>query len=204
MEIVKTNCPECHEALEFPRDFDNVICSGCGTTFQVREYKSVFNLLPIEKPGRAAAQRAEMAGAADLVVVEARLAELDELIEEVGAEVEVLRSREQSGPLQIGCAFFGLFMLGLTVIIGFMLLGRGYVGHWAFYLTLAAALLLGIARARRKIASPQQVEQFRKDRLYLEQGLAEMESERGRLIKIKQIITPSAPDRSTGDPASNR
>jgi LSD1 subclass zinc finger protein len=180
MEIIKTNCPECRQILEFPRDFDNVICSSCNSQFQVRQYKGVINLLPIEKPADLTAQ--------DLSVIEARLAEIDEIIEEAGTEIEILRSREQSGPLQLGCAFFGLFMLGLTVIIGFMLLGRSYVGHWAFYLTLAATLLLGFVRTRRKLASRSQVEQFRQQRLQFENGLAELESERDRLLRLKEII----------------
>jgi hypothetical protein len=201
MEIITTSCPECRQELEFPRDFKNLICPGCRTAFEIRQYKGVFSLSKIEKAGPAAASRE--IGRADLEIVETRLAELEELIEEAGTEIEVLRSREQSGPLQLGCAFFGLFMLGLMVIIGFMLLGRGYVGHWAFYLTLAAAILLGVARARRKLSDRHQMDEFRNQRRKLEAALLDLTAERDRLLKIKEIVVSTVSHSATGDQPLN-
>src|SRR2546421_1848065 len=101
MEIVKTNCPRCQRTLEFPKDFDNIICESCGTAFRVREYKGTINL-SVREPARSSL--AEQNGASGLAIIEERLQQLDEMIEEVGASVEALKSREQSMPLQIGCA----------------------------------------------------------------------------------------------------
>jgi len=92
-------------------------------------------------------------------------------------------------------------MLGLTVIIGFMLLGRSYVGHWAFYLTLSLALLLGLARTRRKLTDRPQIEQSRTERRELESTLAELARERDRLLEIKEIVVSarSGADRPVND-----
>jgi len=98
MEIITTNCPNCHEVLEFPRDFKNLICPRCRTAYHVRQYKDVLSFSPVEGSEREGAE--ELFGAADLEIVEARLAELLGLIEEVETRIEALRSREQSGPLQ--------------------------------------------------------------------------------------------------------
>jgi hypothetical protein len=192
MEIIKTRCPQCHNQLEFPRDFNNLICPDCGTAFLVREYKGTISLAAIERPsaqGTAGENEAD-----DLAIIESRLTELDELIAEVGSEVEELRSREQSAPLQRGCAFFGLFMLAITVIAAFMPLGRGLVGHWLFYLALAAAVIFGLARVRRKMARADQPDRLRSERLRLEDGLAQLEAERERILKLKQAITSDDPE----------
>jgi hypothetical protein len=181
MNIIKTTCPECHNPLEFPQDFDNVICQFCKRAFEVREYKGTINL--------SQAGRGREVGPDDpMGVIEARLSELDELISEIGAEVETLKSKEQSAPLQKGCSFFGLFLLVLTIIVLFMPLGRKYFGNWLFYLVLGAVVLLGIRRIRRKLESPQQLEQLSQERLRLETGLAELESERSRVIKLKEDL----------------
>jgi LSD1 subclass zinc finger protein len=185
MEILKTNCPQCHTPLEFPRDFDNVICAFCGAAFNVREYKGTINL-------SAAGHGSELlpSGADEtedrMAIIEARLGELDELIQEVGAEIEVLKSKEKSTPLQKGCSFFGLFLLVLTVIALFMPLGRKYFGNWLFYLALAVVILLGISRIRRKLDSPEQLEQLSQQRLELENGLTQLEAERSRVLKLKE------------------
>src|SRR5262245_58843104 len=106
MEIIKTRCPVCEWALEFPREFANVTCGICGSAFQVREYKGNINLAAIgeEQQDQAAFERASR-----LASIEARVTELDEDLARVGEEIEVLRSNEQIAPLQLGCAFFGMF-----------------------------------------------------------------------------------------------
>ena len=124
-----------------------------------------------------------------LAVVESRLAELDELISEAGAEVEALKSRELSAPLQTGCSFFGLFMLVIIVIAAFMPLGRKYFGNWLFYLAIALVILLGLQRIRRKQTSPAQIEQFRAERLNVEADLAQLEAEREYVRSLKAKIT---------------
>jgi uncharacterized Zn finger protein (UPF0148 family) len=185
MEIVKTSCPQCQKPLEFPRDFDNVICASCGGAFMVREYKGAINL-------SAAARSAEPSASAShapedaMAVLESRLAELDDLIAEIGSEVEGLKSKEQSAPLEKGCSFFGLFMLVITVIALFMPLGRKYFGDWPFYLALAVVVFLGVRRIGRRAASPAQIEQLSQERLRLEDGLAQLEAERSRIVKLKE------------------
>ncbi|HEX8090180.1 MAG TPA: hypothetical protein VF762_15070 [Blastocatellia bacterium] len=185
MEIVKTSCPQCQKPLEFPRDFDNVICAACGAAFKVREYKGAINLSATGH-GTEPLPSASSAQGEALAVLESRLAELDELIAEVGSEVEGLKSKEQSAPLEKGCSFFGLFMLVITVIALFMPLGRRYFGDWPFYLALAVVVFLGIRRIGRRTESPAHLEQLSRERLRLEDGLAQLEAERSRVVKLKE------------------
>lgn len=118
-------------------------------------------------------------------LIEQRLADIDELIEETESEIEVLRSREQSAPLQMGCAFFGLFMTIIVVSALFMLLGKGYFGSWMFYASIAAVVLLGIARIRRKLIGSVQQENLRRDRLQIEDNLTKLETERNRIEELR-------------------
>ena len=188
MDIIKTNCPKCASLLEFPKDFDSVICAKCGAGFQVRAYKDAINLSLKDEATSTEAQA--------LAVVESRLAELDELISEAGAEVEALKSRELSVPLQTGCSFFGLFMLVIIVIAAFMPLGRKYFGNWLFYLAIALVILLGLQRIRRKQTSPAQIEQFRAERLNVEADLAQLEAEREYVRSLRAKITSFDPEKS--------
>lgn len=198
MEIVKTNCPQCKKPLEFPRDFDNVICAFCGAAFQVREYKGAISL---SATGQSAALLSSGADEADdaMTVIEAKLTQLDDLIAEVGSEIEDLKSKEQSAPLQKGCSFFGLFLLVITVIALFMPLGRKYFGNWLFYLALAVIIFIGLARIRRKLQSPAQLEQISQERLHLEAGLAQLESERSRVLKLKEKLLQLQPQTTANE-----
>lgn len=190
MEIVKTKCPVCEWALEFPRDFDNVTCGICGSAFQVREYKGNLNLalLGEDRPAPADLEEADAAA-----LIEARLKELDEDIARVGEEVEVLRSNEQVAPLQIGCAFFGMFGFLLLVLAFFATVGRSLFGTWLFYLSLATVVLLSAARLRKKITRREQIDYFREERDKLEEAIKELEAERGRVLRLKQKLSGSAP-----------
>ena len=185
MEILKTSCPQCHKPLEFPRDFENVICAFCGAAFNVREYKGTISLSATGQDYQPSSPGADESDDS-LTVIEARLGELDELIAEVGAEIEVLKSKEQSAPLQKGCSFFGLFLLVITVIALFMPLGRRYFGNWLFYMALAIIILLGVSRIRRKLESPAQLQHLSEQRLELENGLTQLEAERSRVLKLKE------------------
>ncbi|MFP5260478.1 MAG: hypothetical protein ACLGJB_01065 [Blastocatellia bacterium] len=185
MEIVKTSCPQCQKPLEFPSDFDNVICASCGGAFTVREYKGAISLAAAARSAGPSASGSRAPEDA-MAVLESRLAELDDLIAEVGSEVEALKSKEQSAPLEKGCSFFGLFMLVITVIALFMPLGRKYFGDWPFYLALAVVVFLGVRRIGRRAASPAQIEQLSQERLRLEDGLAQLEAERSRVVSLKE------------------
>jgi len=186
MNIVKTICPECSASLEFPSDFENVVCSGCGATHQVRDHNGSISLRvvrsgPIDWEDRGhtrdAASSVESLGSVD----DAGLTELDELIAEIESDIEAVRAREQSGPLQLGCAAFGVFGLVLTVLVVFMLVGRSLVGGWVFYLALALVTILGVARVRAKLKDQIPSVELRADRLRLEETLAELQRERSRL-----------------------
>lgn len=183
MNIVKTICPECAAPLEFPADFDNVVCSGCGATHQVRDHNGTLSLRvirsgPVNWDDRG---HAHHAGANIEESASIDEAAIDELIAEVESDIEAVRAREQSGPLQLGCAAFGVFGLVLTVIVVFMLVGRSLVGGWVFYFALALVAIIGVARIRRKLKSQAPAAELRADRLRLEETLAELESERARL-----------------------
>lgn len=193
MKIVKANCPECENPLEFPQEFGSVICANCGTAIQVHEYKGAI-ALKAKSPQRepSAPHAIDMAEA--MALVDGRLAELDEVMAEVQAEIETLKSREQSTPIQMGCALFGLFMLVIFVIIVFMPLGRKYFGNWMFYVALGAVILLGLRGLRRKQQNPAQIEQVHSERLQAENLFVELQAERDRLCSLKERIQISFQD----------
>lgn len=188
MTTLSTYCPRCERSLEIPLEFDNVICPGCATAYWIRRHRGAINLSEMW-PDTADPRRAENAAA----VIESRLAEIDELIEEAESEVESLRSRELSAPLQKGCAFFGLFMMVIVVIVLFMLLGKGYFGSWLFFASVAAVILFNLARIRRKLSSSPQLEALRRDRMEIEDGLAQLQAERDRIQKLKSSLSPEEP-----------
>ena len=188
MPTTSTYCPRCQRSLEIPLEFDNVICPGCATAFWIRRHLGAINLSEMW-PDAADPRRSENAAA----VIESRLAEIDELMERAESEAESLRSREQSAPLQKGCAFFGLFMIVIVVIALFMLLGKGYFGSGLFFLSVAVVILLSLARIRRKLVSPAQLEELRHDRLQIEDGLAELQAERDRIQKLKAGLSAEEP-----------
>lgn len=179
MNDISTHCPRCRFSLEIRSDFESVICGRCGTAYWVRRHGGALNLseLGVEEEAWGATGTG--------TIIEQRLADIDELIEETESEIEVLKSREQSAPLQMGCAFFGLFMMIIVVSALFMLLGKGYFGTWMFYASIAAVILLSLPRIRRKFTNPVQREKLRKDRLQAEDDLAKLEIERNRIEEPK-------------------
>jgi len=184
MKNISTHCPKCRFSLEIPEDFENVICRGCATGFLVRRHGDALNLSEIWPEEEDGPSLKTEAGP----ILEQRLAEIDELMEEVEVEIEVLRSREQSGPLQMGCAFFGLFMTVIVVSALFMLLGKSYFGSWMFYASIVAVMLIGFARIRRKLVGASQREKIRQDRIRTEAGLAQLQAERDRIQKLKALL----------------
>ncbi|HYP29153.1 MAG TPA: hypothetical protein VE262_20755 [Blastocatellia bacterium] len=201
MDLIKTVCPACGLPLELPRDFDNVICAGCGTAFQVRRHKDSINLLEIERrAGRPPALPPEPNGGSRLRALDLRLEELDGEIEALGAEIEAVRSREQAAPLQAGCAFFGVFLAVVFLLAFFATVARSYFGGWVFYLSLAAVLLFSLARMRGKLVHPEQLERLRRERGQMEESLVRLESEREGLRELRDSAAskPAAP-RPEGD-----
>jgi hypothetical protein len=182
MNIVKTVCPKCEAPLEFPADFDNVVCSGCGATHQVRDHNGSISLRVIRTGPLGWEDQTQAQQSADNID-RPSLEELDELIAEIESDIEAVCAREQSGPLQLGCATFGVFGLVLTVLVVFMLIGRSLVGGWVFYTALALVTLLGVARVRAKLKDQIPASELRADRFRLEQTLAELQAERSRLAK---------------------
>jgi hypothetical protein len=170
MTTILTRCPRCSRSLEIPASFDNAVCPGCGMLYEVHRHEGVISLSEMSPEESA---------------IETRLAEIQELIEETSAEIESLRSREQSVPLQIGCAFFGLFMAVIMVIALFILLVKSYFGGWIFYLTVLAVIAVGLARIRRKLTSSTQLEEFRRSRAALEAELTLLEGEHDRMERLR-------------------
>ena len=188
MSVTSTYCARCSRSLEIPVEFDNVICPACGTAYWIRRHGELLNLSEMW-PDTEDSRRGQNA----VAVVESRLAEIDEFVEAAESEIETLRSREQSGPLQTGCAFFGLFLLVVVVIAVFMLVARSYVGSWLFYLSIAVVIGLGLVRIRRKFVSSDQLEGMRQDRLQIENGLSELLAERERILKLQANLTSEDP-----------
>jgi hypothetical protein len=179
MDDILVYCPRCHFTLEIPPEFDNVVCGGCGTPFWVRRHGGSLSLSEIW-PGEDSPRAAKTGDAIDL-----RLAEIDEFIEEAEAEIEDLKSREQSAPLQVGCAFFGLFTTIIVLIGIFMFLGKSYVGSWMFYIAIAAVILLSVSRIRRNLIGHAEREKLRQRRIPIEAGIAQLHAERIRLNGLK-------------------
>lgn len=175
MEPINVNCPQCETRLEMPPNRSRVICPRCGSPYETRD---------IETAGRFQGE-VWSAGFEPEEVVRTRLAELDEVIEELQAEIEALRSRELSAPLQIGCSFFSLFIAVMVVLAASMLLGRSYFGSWIFYLCLAVVIALGVARLRRKFRTRVPSDETRRERVELETTLSELLGERSRVQDLR-------------------
>jgi Flp pilus assembly protein TadB len=183
MSAITTYCPLCQRAMEIPSEFDNVVCPGCATAFWVRRHREIINLSEMW-PDAGDSLRIRNAKA----LIESRLEELSGRIEEFEDEIEILRSREKSAPLQRGCAFFSLFMAVILVIVLFMLLGRGYFGSWLFFVAVAVVVLLSLYRIRQKIAGASQIETSKSDRLNAEQMLTQLRAEFERYQQLKQAL----------------
>ena len=182
MDLIKTICPACGAPLELPRDFDNVICASCGTAFQVRRHKDAINLLEIERRAdRAPALSPEPNGNSKLKAGELRLDELNEEIENLGTEIEAVKSREKAAPLQAGCAFFGVFLAVIFLLAFFATVASSYFGGRIFYLSLAAVILFGLFRMRGKLVSAEHLARLREERRLMEQLLTLLENERDSL-----------------------
>ena len=180
---VSTFCPKCQRGLEIPYEFDNVICPGCSTQFWIRRHQGAISLSEMW-PDSADVRRSENAAA----VLESRLAEVDDLIEETESDIVGLKGGEQSPALQKGCAFFGLFLTVVFVISLFMLLGRSYIGGWLFFGAILLVIFVSFARMRRKFISPTRVDELRRDRVELQGDLARLRSERERLQQLRQLL----------------
>lgn len=181
MNVILTLCPRCRSSLEIPPEFDNVICRGCSTSYWILRHGDALSLSEIW-PADEDTQRAGNS------VLDRSLAEIEVLLEEAESERDVLKSKEQSAPLQMGCAFFGLFMMIILLIALFMFLGKEYVGSWAFYTAIAGVLLLGVARIRRKVIGPARREKLQCDRILIEDRLAELQTERRRLRILSDTV----------------
>lgn len=182
MKTIQTICPNCRAAIEIPDyDFDSIVCAGCGAAYTVQRGEGAVALRRQEPATSASDRRASRPAA----ILQSRLAELDEFIQEARAEIEAITSREQSAPLQLGCAFFGLFLTTVAALVVFMLLGKSYVGGLLFYLAVSGVLVVGILRIRRKIINRPENEKLRQERTELETDLARMEHERARLLQLR-------------------
>lgn len=181
METINVNCPQCETRLEVPPRRSRVICPRCGSAYETRDVGTLPGLEGEPRPARFEPED----------VIRTRLAELDEMVEELQAEIDALRSRELSAPLQIGCSFFSLFIAVMVVLAASMLLGRSYFGSWIFYVCLAVVISLGIVRLRRKLRTRVPAEQIRQERVGLEKALSELLGERSRVQELgTSLISP--------------
>ncbi|MEW6127091.1 MAG: hypothetical protein AB1757_08635 [Acidobacteriota bacterium] len=182
MEIIKTNCPACTVALEFPSDFEHVICSVCGASYRVRKYKDTLSLAIIGKTDEAMLLPND---ASNLNAIEASLAELNEDIEKVTEEIEVLRANEKVAPLQLGCSLFGTFGILLLVFAAFVTLGKSYFGGWIFWIAVGAVLVISVLRMRRKLMNRDKLEYYKSERARMGIVLEQLQSEKNRIERLK-------------------
>lgn len=158
-----------------------MICPRCGSSYDAAGLRRALDFNEEES--------VDDLGETPLAIVESRLSELDGLMAEARAEIEALRSRELSAPLQLGCSFFGVFFAVTIVLAVFMLLGKSYFGSWLFYLCLALIVAAGALRLRRKLAGRAPREQLRLERLDLEEGLARLQSEHDRISQLRSQLS---------------
>lgn len=158
----RARCLACDAAIEVPVDAETVVCTSCGTPYRVLIAGDTITLAPLPVD---------------------YLAELNQDIEEVGLEIQELKSREQGVPLQIGCALFGIFGLVVSVLGLFATVARSLFGSWFFYSALAAVVLLGLWRMRKKLTSSERLGQIRNERIQLELRLVQLEEERSSVLR---------------------
>ncbi len=200
MDIVKTICLSCKDTLEFPREFDNVICAGCGAAYRVQSYQGAINLTRIERePGQIKATETGANGGSELKIVEMRLAELDELIANAAPQLEEVKDKEQSAPLQLGCAVFGIFSMAILVLAFYATVAHSYFGGWLFYLTIAAVIALGLIRLRGKIIGSDEIRQLRAQRALMQEALTQLETERRGVEQLKERLESNARDTASDD-----
>ena len=170
MTSLSANCPRCGSSIEIVAASDEIVCGSCSTSYRVGWGQRVPSLSEIARPESS---------------IKSELAEIDEIIEATSGEIEDLRSREQSGPLQLGCAIFGMFSVVILVLVFFMFLGKDYVGGWLFYLSLSAAIVLGLTRIRKKLMTSREREDLRQIRMQLESEMAALDSEKALISNRK-------------------
>ena len=170
MTNLSAHCPRCGSSFEIVATRDEVVCDSCATSYRVGRDQGVVSLSEIIRSASS---------------IESELAEIEEIIEATSGEIEELRSREQSEPLQLGCAIFGVFSVVILVLVLFILLGKDYVGGWLFYLSLSAVIVLGLARIRRKLMTSAEREEIRRRRIQLEGEMAVLDRERSLISNSK-------------------
>jgi predicted RNA-binding Zn-ribbon protein involved in translation (DUF1610 family) len=171
--VVQTNCSACGGALEFPEDFDDVICSRCGAAYLVRRHGTAVSLLLRAEP-----------------YVDNRLVALEAELQQISSSIEELKGEEHGLWLRLGCSVFGLFCAVILVLAIFMTVARNYFGGKSFYALLLVLVAAWLWRTRVRLISARERERLRAERSMLEAELAEKEAERERLRRLARM--PSA------------
>jgi hypothetical protein len=181
---IKSSCPSCLGAIEIPATLGTLICSGCGAAFHVRRLEGSVSLSPItvpEKPGGPTSQETEQDNRiGQFLAMSDRLSLIEEDIESISSDIELIISKEQGAPLQLGCALFGIFGLVVVVLGLFSTVGRPLFGGWLFYLCLAAVLLVAMKGFGKKLMSPLERKSLAARRTRLRSLLEELQEERAR------------------------
>jgi hypothetical protein len=182
---IKSSCPGCLGQIEIPATLGTLICSACGAAFHVRRLDGSVSLSPItvpEKPGGTKFEEAEQDNRiGQFLAMTDRLSLIEEDIDSISSDIELIRSKEQGAPLQLGCALFGMFGVVVIVLGVFSTVGRALFGGWLFYLCLAAVLLVAIKRLGKKLMSPVERRSLAARRARLQSLLEELLGERDRI-----------------------
>jgi len=174
--LLDADCPRCETNLRPGPNQRRIVCPRCGSIWLTSQLAGSEDQ---ERPPVPLNEDSSPEAAA-----ESRLADLEEAILQHREEIEALRSRELSSPLQLGCSFFGLFFAVLLVIAVFMLLGRAYFGGWIFYACLTVVILLAVFRIRKRLIKSVPASNLRSDREILEHDLNELEAEHQRISHL--------------------
>src|SRR5262249_15072108 len=182
MGATKSTCSACGSELGPPHNGSTIVCPDFGTTrnpgvssASEPSYKAPDS--PPSMPLELSAAKPE--GAEELLI------ELDEKIDELVSEIEALRIREQSAPLELGCALFGAFCVIIIVLAVFATVARSYFGGWLFYLVLALAVLAGLYRIAPRIIGRAELPRLARKRSEIEATLERLRAERKRVESLE-------------------
>ena len=177
-------CSECGTQFGPPRN-GKMVCAKCGA-IQSSGVSSDgegadASLAPLQtqppttqpKPGEAAREL---------------LAQVDEDIAGLVAEIEALRVREQAAPLKLGCAVFGVFSAVVVVLALFSTVARPLFGSWIFYLVLALVVVLGgLYRILPEMAGRAESSRLARQRAEIELTLSQLRIERERIERLERL-----------------
>jgi hypothetical protein len=203
MDGIKSSCPRCGNMIEISSDLDSIICSACGVAYTVRRMEGSIGLAASRSDSeRAETQPGVMTKDGEIgrfMAVTDRLALVEEDIESVTSDIELIRSKEQGAPLQLGCALFGVFALVVLVLGFFATVGKSLFGGWFFYLSIVAVALASLKGLSKRLMGPAERRALGVRKARLEGILKDLSTEQQSLKSELQGLSEPGISRSASD-----